>query len=59
MAGRRHEAEEIVTKLPQVDVLTGQSKSMVEAIRAIGVTEVTYYRRRANHLSAASAIEPS
>jgi transposase-like protein len=49
MAGRRHKAEEIVTKLRQVDVLTGQGKSMVEAIRAIGVTEVTYYRWRAEY----------
>ena len=49
MAGRRHKAEEIVTKLRQVDVLTGQGKSMVEAIKAIGVTEVTYYRWRAEY----------
>jgi transposase-like protein len=49
MAGRRHKAEEIVTKLRQVDVLTGQGKSMAEAIRAIGVTEVTYYRWRAEY----------
>ncbi len=34
----------IVAKLRQVDVLASQGKSIAEAIRAIGVTEVTYYR---------------
>ena len=46
MARKRHKAEEIVTKLRQVDVLTAQGKSIGEAIRTIGVTEVTYYRWR-------------
>lgn len=49
MAGKRHKAEEIVTKLRQVDVLNAQGKSMSEAIRSIGVTEVTYYRWRAEY----------
>ena len=41
----RHPAEEIVAKLRQVDVLTAQGQQPVaEAIRTIGVTEVTYYR---------------
>mgnify|MGYP003336162390 CR=1 FL=1 len=46
MARKRHTAEEIVAKLRQVDVLMAQGKSAAEAIRAIGVTEVTYYRWR-------------
>ena len=46
MARKRHRPEEIVAKLRQVDVLTGQGTSVAEAIRAIGVTEVTYYRWR-------------
>jgi transposase-like protein len=46
MARKRHTPEEIVAKLRQVDVLTGQGTSVAEAIRAIGVTEVTYYRWR-------------
>ena len=46
MARKRHKPEEIVAKLRQVDVLTGQGTSVAEAIRAIGVTEVTYYRWR-------------
>lgn len=44
-----HKAEEIVTKLRQVDVLNAQRKSMAEAIRSIGVTEVTYYRWRSEY----------
>ncbi len=46
MPRKRHTAEEIVTKLRQVDVLSSQGKPMAEAIRSIGVTEVTYYRWR-------------
>ena len=46
MARKRHTAEEIVAKLRQVDVLTAQGRPVAEAVRAIGVTEVTYYRWR-------------
>lgn len=49
MARKRHSAEEIVTKLRQVDVLTSQGKSVAEAVRSIGVTEVTYYRWRSEY----------
>lgn len=38
--------EEIVAKLRQVDVLSSQGQSAAEAIRSIGVSEVTYYRWR-------------
>jgi putative transposase len=46
MAGKRLTSEEIVAKLRQVDVLNSQGKTVAEAVRAIGVTEVTYYRWR-------------
>lgn len=46
MARKRHTTDEIVTKLRQVDVLTAQGQPVAEAIRMIGVTEVTYYRWR-------------
>ena len=49
MARKRHTAEEIVSKLRQVDVLTAQGRSVAEAVRAIGVTEVTYYRWRSEY----------
>jgi putative transposase len=46
MARKRHTAEEIVAKLRQVDVLMAQGRPVAEAVRSIGVTEVTYYRWR-------------
>src|SRR3569832_2126243 len=46
MASKKHRPEEAVAKLRQVDVLVSQGQSVAEAIRAIGVTEVTYYRWR-------------
>ena len=46
MARKRHKAEEIVAKLRQVEVLIAQGKLVAEAIRSIGVTEVTYDRWR-------------
>jgi putative transposase len=49
MGKKRHTAEEIVSKLRQVDVLTAQGRTMAEAIRQIGVTEVTYYRWRSEY----------
>lgn len=49
MPRKRHAAEEIVTKLRQVEVLSSQGKSIAEAIRSIGVTEVTYYRWRSEY----------
>jgi transposase-like protein len=46
MSKKRHKPEEIVSKLRQVDVLTSQGQTVAQAIRSIGVTEVTYYRWR-------------
>src|SRR3989337_3208083 len=46
MPRKRHKPEEIVAKLRQVDVLTSQGQSVPDAIRSIGVSEVTYYRWR-------------
>jgi putative transposase len=47
--GKRHKPEEIIAKLRQVEVMTGQGTSMVDPIRSIGVTEVTYYRWRSEY----------
>ena len=49
MPRKRHSAEEIVAKLRQVDVLAAQGRPVAEAIRSIGVTEVTYYRWRSEY----------
>ena len=46
MASKRHTPEQIVAKLRQVDVLTSQGSTVADAVRQIGVTEVTYYRWR-------------
>ena len=46
MARKSYKPEEVVAKLRQVDVLRGQGMLMVDAIRQIGVSEVTFYRWR-------------
>ena len=46
MANKRPKPEEIVIKLRQVEVLVGQGKARIDAIRSIGVAEQTYYRWR-------------
>jgi hypothetical protein len=52
MARKRHKPEEIVAKLRQVEVLTGQSASIAEAVKTIAVTEATYFRWRAEYCRA-------
>ena len=46
MAEKHYKPEEIVAKLRQVDVLISQGQNIADAIRQIGVSEVTYYRWR-------------
>jgi ACT domain-containing protein len=46
MAGTRYKPEALVAKLRQVDVLVSQGQSGGDAVRSIGVTDVTYYRWR-------------
>lgn len=46
MGQKRHKPEEIVAKLRQVDVLVSQGRTVAEAVRAVGVTQFTYYRWR-------------
>jgi transposase-like protein len=46
MPRKHHKPEEIVAKLRQVDVLVSQGRDTADAIRQIGVSEVTYYRWR-------------
>ena len=40
MANKRHEPEEIVTKLRQVEVLVGQGMARIDAIRQICIVEL-------------------
>jgi hypothetical protein len=49
MMGKRHKPEEIIAELGQVEVMSGQGTSVADAIRAIGVTEATYYRWRSEY----------
>jgi putative transposase len=46
MSKRNYKSEEIVSKLRQVDVLHSQGMTIADAIRQIGVSEVTFYRWR-------------
>ena len=46
MARKRYKAEEIVAKLRQVEVLQSQGVTSADAIRQVGVSEVTFYRWR-------------
>ena len=46
MPRKSYKPEEIVAKLRQVDVLTSQGQSVADAMRSIGVSEVSYYRWR-------------
>ena len=46
MARERYKPEEIVSLLRQAEVLHGQGLSMADAIRQIGISEVTFYRWR-------------
>ena len=39
--GKQHKPEEIVAKLRQVDVMISQGSTVSDAIRQIGVTEVS------------------
>ena len=42
MPRERHKPEEIVAEPRQVDVLVSQGRTVADAVRAIGVTEVTW-----------------
>ena len=46
MVRKRYKPEEIVGKLRQAKVLKDQGRSLAEAIRQLGISEVTFYRWR-------------
>ena len=49
MARKSKKPEEIVSLLRQAEVLHAQDLSMVDAIRPLGVSEVTFYRWRKDY----------
>jgi len=46
---KKYAPEEIVAKLRQVELMTAQGQAMADAIRAIGVSEQTFYRWRTEY----------
>ena len=46
MPKKRYNAEEIIHKLREADVLIAQGKTVLETCKQLGVTEQTYYRWR-------------
>ena len=46
MPTKHYRPEEIIAKLREAEVLLGQGKKVPEVVKAIGVSEVSYYRWR-------------
>ena len=46
MPKKRYNAEDIIHKLREADVLLGQGKTISQVCKQIGITERTYYRWR-------------
>jgi len=46
MAKKRYRPEEIIGKLREADILISQGKKVADVIKALGITDVTYYRWR-------------
>ena len=46
MPQKRYRPEEIIAKLREAEVLLGQGKRVPEVVKALGISEVTYYRWR-------------
>ena len=46
MPRKSYRPEDIIAKLREADVLLGQGKKVGEVVKALGVSEVTYYRWR-------------
>ena len=46
MPQKRYRPEEIIAKLREAEVLLAQGKKVPDVVRALGVSEATYYRWR-------------
>jgi len=46
MARKNYTTEQIIVKLRQIEVLCSQGKTVAEAVKQGGITEMTYYRWR-------------
>jgi transposase-like protein len=46
MPQKRYRPEEIITRLRKAEVLLGEGRKVPEVVKALGISEVTYYRWR-------------
>ena len=46
MPQKRYRPEEIIARLRKAEVLLGEGRKVPEVVKALGITEVTYYRWR-------------
>ena len=46
MPQKRYRPEEIIAKLREAEVLLGQGQKVPEVVKALGISEVSYYRWR-------------
>ena len=46
---RRHTAEQIIRKLRQADVLSGQGQNVEQICRALSISDATYYKWRKSY----------
>jgi putative transposase len=46
MPRKRYRPEDILSKLREADILISQGKTVVETIRLLGISDVSYYRWR-------------
>jgi transposase-like protein len=44
MSQKRYSPEDIIAKLREAEMLLSQGKTVVEAVRVLGISEQTYYR---------------
>jgi transposase len=60
MSQKHYRPEEIIAKLREAEVLLGQGQKVPEVVKAIGVSEVSYYRWRKEYggLSVSQAKRP-
>lgn len=49
MASKPYSPEQAVAKLRQIDVLVGEGKSIHQACKDAGITDVTNYRSRSEY----------
>jgi len=46
MGRQKYTAEQIIAKLHEAEVLQSQGKTVAEAVRQIGISDMTYYKWR-------------